>query len=97
MTKENAPRIRNDFAYGLLASLWEHPNHAYGLQKPLKELGYDKLSYLASVYTYLRRLEKNGLVTVESVQHRGKRRKTVFAITEQGIDVFLASTQPHSE
>ncbi|CAN5723777.1 PadR family transcriptional regulator [soil metagenome] len=74
----------------VLGLLKQQPMHGYQLSRELGESlgGFWRVSY-GSLYPTLRRLERDGLVAPALGAGTGGRRKTVFAITEQGERAFL--------
>jgi DNA-binding PadR family transcriptional regulator len=76
----------------ILGLLKDHPMHGYQLNRELSEQvgGMWRVSY-GSLYPSLRRLERDGAITSEP--GTGARRKTVYAITEEGERLFLELLQ----
>ncbi len=75
----------------ILGLLKQQPMHGYQLSRELGGSlgGFWRVSY-GSLYPTLRRLERDGLVApVPGEGTGGRRKKTVFAITEQGERAFL--------
>jgi len=82
----------------ILGLLKEHPMHGYQLNRELSEQlgGLWRVSY-GSLYPSLRRLERAGAISSEPGGGSGARRKTVYAITDEGERLFLELLQepPH--
>jgi len=82
----------------ILGLLKEHPMHGYQLNRELSEQlgGLWRVSY-GSLYPSLRRLERSGAISSEPGGGSGARRKTVYAITDEGERLFLELLQepPH--
>ena len=80
----------------ILGLLKERPMHGYQLSRELSEQlgGLWRVSF-GSLYPSLRRLERQGAITSEA--GTGARRKTVYAITDEGERMFLDLLQepPH--
>ena len=76
----------------ILGLLKERPMHGYQLNRELSEqLGsLSRVSY-GSLYPSLRRLERQGAIV--SQPGTGARRKTVYAITDEGERLFLELLQ----
>jgi DNA-binding PadR family transcriptional regulator len=76
----------------ILGLLKERPMHGYQLNRELSEQlgGLWRVSF-GSLYPSLRRLERQGAIT--SQPGTGARRKTVYAITEEGERLFLELLQ----
>jgi DNA-binding PadR family transcriptional regulator len=76
----------------ILGLLKERPMHGYQLNRELTEQlgGMWRVSY-GSLYPSLRRLERQGAIT--SPTGTGARRKTVYAITDEGERMFLELLQ----
>ena len=75
----------------ILGLLKQQPMHGYQLSRELGDSlgGFWRVSY-GSLYPTLRRLERDGLVApVPGESTGGRRKKTVFGITEQGERAFL--------
>jgi DNA-binding PadR family transcriptional regulator len=72
----------------ILGLLKERPMHGYQLSRELSDQlgGLWRVSF-GSLYPSLRRLERQGAITSEA--GTGARRKTVYAITEEGERMFL--------
>jgi DNA-binding PadR family transcriptional regulator len=72
----------------ILGLLKERPMHGYQLNRELSDQlgGLWRVSF-GSLYPSLRRLERQGAITSEP--GTGARRKTVYAITEEGEGLFL--------
>jgi DNA-binding PadR family transcriptional regulator len=77
---------------GILGLLKERPMHGYQLNRELSEQlgGLWRVSY-GSLYPSLRRLERQGAITSQT--GTGARRKTVYAITDEGERMFLELLQ----
>jgi DNA-binding PadR family transcriptional regulator len=78
----------------ILGLLKRQPMHGYQLSRELGESlgGFWRVSY-GSLYPTIRRLERDGLVAPVPGETTGGRRKTVFAITDQGERAFLELLQ----
>ena len=76
----------------ILGLLKESPMHGYQLNRELSDQlgGLWRVSF-GSLYPSLRRLERQGAIT--SQPGTGARRKTVYAITEEGEQLFLELLQ----
>jgi DNA-binding PadR family transcriptional regulator len=76
----------------ILGLLKERPMHGYQLNRELSDQlgGLWRVSF-GSLYPSLRRLERHGAIT--SQPGTGARRKTVYAITEEGERLFLELLQ----
>ncbi len=76
----------------ILGLLKEHPMHGYQLNRELSEQlgGLSRVSY-GSLYPSLRRLERQGAIVSQA--GTGARRKTVYAITDEGERLFLELLQ----
>ena len=76
----------------ILGLLKERPMHGYQLNRELSEQlgGLSRVSY-GSLYPSLRRLERQGAIV--SQPGTGARRKTVYAITDEGERLFLELLQ----
>jgi DNA-binding PadR family transcriptional regulator len=76
----------------ILGLLKERPMHGYQLNRELSEQvgGLWRVSY-GSLYPSLRRLERQGAITSQA--GTGARRKTVYAITDEGERMFLELLQ----
>ncbi len=76
----------------ILGLLKESPMHGYQLNRELSDQlgGLWRVSF-GSLYPSLRRLERQGAIT--SQPGTGARRKTVYAITEEGERLFLELLQ----
>jgi DNA-binding PadR family transcriptional regulator len=78
----------------LLAMLFEEPMHAYGLQKLIKQRGFDTIVNVrqrAGVYQALERLLRLGLIEVrEMVEANSLSDRVVYAITDRGIEIAMA-------
>ena len=75
----------------ILGLLKQQPMHGYQLSRELGDGlgGFWRVSY-GSLYPTLRRLERDGFVApVPGESTGGRRKKTVFGITEQGERAFL--------
>jgi DNA-binding PadR family transcriptional regulator len=82
----------------ILGLLKERPMHGYQLQRELSGQlgGLWRVSY-GSLYPSLRRLERDGAISSQPGGGTGGRRKTVYAITDEGERLFLELLQepPH--
>lgn len=69
----------------ILGLLYENPNHAYGLDKIIKERGMRNWTEIgfSSIYYVFKRLEEKELVKNELEEVKGKSRK-VYTITDDG-------------
>jgi DNA-binding PadR family transcriptional regulator len=78
----------------ILGLLKQRPMHGYQLSRELGDSlgGFWRVSY-GSLYPTLRRLERDGLVAPVPGEATSGRRKTVFAITDQGERTFLELLQ----
>jgi len=78
----------------ILGLLKQRPMHGYQLSRELGDSlgGFWRVSY-GSLYPTLRRLERDRLVAPVPGEATSGRRKTVFAITDQGERVFLELLQ----
>jgi len=78
----------------ILGLLKEHPMHGYQLNRELSEQlgGLWRVSY-GSLYPSLRRLQRDGAIRSEAGAGTGARRKTVYAITDEGERLFLELLQ----
>jgi DNA-binding PadR family transcriptional regulator len=76
----------------ILGLLKERPMHGYQLNRELSEQlgGLSRVSY-GSLYPSLRRLERQGAIVSQA--GTGARRKTVYAITDEGERLFLELLQ----
>ncbi len=76
----------------ILGLLKEHPMHGYQLNRELSEQlgGLSRVSY-GSLYPSLRRLERQGAIVSQA--GTGARRKTVYAITDEGERLVLELLQ----
>jgi DNA-binding PadR family transcriptional regulator len=76
----------------ILGLLKESPMHGYQLNRELSEQlgGLSRVSY-GSLYPSLRRLERQGAIVSQA--GTGARRKTVYAITDEGERMFLELLQ----
>jgi DNA-binding PadR family transcriptional regulator len=77
----------------ILGLLKERPMHGYQLNRELSEQlgGLWRVSY-GSLYPSLRRLERQGAI-VSQAGTTGARRKTVYAVTDEGERMFLELLQ----
>jgi DNA-binding PadR family transcriptional regulator len=79
----------------LLAMLFEEPMHAYRMQKLIKQTGLDTIVNVrqrAGVYQALEQLLRLGLIEVqETVAAKGPSDRVVYAITERGIGIAMAT------
>ncbi|GAA4241433.1 hypothetical protein GCM10022254_70240 [Actinomadura meridiana] len=81
--------VDNPLALRLLGLLVEQPRHQYALAVALKERYPYVNAKSGSVYTLVRSLEVAGWVAPTEVEQVGNRpTRTVYALTEQGWDVF---------
>jgi len=78
----------------ILGLLKQQPMHGYQLSRELGESlgGFWRVSY-GSLYPTLRRMERDGLVAPITGEPPGGRRKTVYAITDEGERAFLELLQ----
>ncbi len=78
----------------ILGLLKEQPMHGYQLKRELGEQlgGLWRVSY-GSLYPSLRRLERDGAISSQGAAGTGARRKTVYAITDEGERLFLELLQ----
>jgi DNA-binding PadR family transcriptional regulator len=76
----------------ILGLLKERPMHGYQLNRELSDQlgGLGRVSF-GSLYPSLRRLERQGAITSQA--GTGARRKTVYAITDEGERLFLELLQ----
>ncbi|HLB39930.1 MAG TPA: PadR family transcriptional regulator [Actinomycetota bacterium] len=96
--RTNTREGRRMIELAILGLLKEHPMHGYQLNRELSEQlgGLWRVSY-GSLYPSLRRLERSGAISSEPGGGSGARRKTVYAITDEGERLFLELLQepPH--
>ena len=69
-----------------LGLLEGQPRHGYDLKHAYDDhFGVDRPMHYGQVYSTLNRLEKNGLVQLEGVEHGGGPDRKLYAITAAGI------------
>ncbi|WP_071130465.1 PadR family transcriptional regulator [Enterococcus timonensis] len=83
--------LRNATDVILLNVLWQKDSYGYQIGKGVKALSQGKyILNEATMYSALRRLEKNGYLTSYwGDETQGARRK-YFSVTEVGVDTLLA-------
>lgn len=65
------------------------PQHGYQIKKTIAEQLSDFTQIkLPTIYYHLEKMKEDGLLNASSEQPGGRPRKTVYAITERGIDRF---------
>lgn len=74
----------------VLGLLKEKPLSGYDIQMALKSSGSESWGgvLVGSIYHALKRMEKEGYITVASVEQTGQRQKSVYRITENGVRHF---------
>lgn len=78
----------------VLELLHEKPMHPYEIQHHVTERGLDDVIKLraASLYSTVDRLAKDGLIEQVETSREGRRpERTVYQITEEGLDRFMES------
>jgi len=84
-------KVANPLAFAVLGSLSERPMHPYEISSMLKSRGKDqsiKLNY-GSLYSVVTALEKQEFIkAVETVREGNRPERTVYAITEAGLEEF---------
>jgi DNA-binding PadR family transcriptional regulator len=75
----------------VLGLLRKHPMSGYEIQQFLQLSHVDKWAGIlpGSIYHALKKMETEGLVAVESVEHTGNRSKAIYRITERGDEEYL--------
>jgi DNA-binding PadR family transcriptional regulator len=90
MTK---PAKRSAIALAILTMLYEEPMHPYRMQLLIKERGKDEVinvTQRASLYQTINRLEREGLIAVQSVsQEENRPERTVYELTGTGRQTML--------
>jgi DNA-binding PadR family transcriptional regulator len=90
MTK---PAKRSAIALAILTMLYEEPMHPYRMQLLIKERGKDEVinvTQRASLYQTINRLEREGLIAVQSVsQEENRPERTVYELTGTGRQAML--------
>lgn len=66
------------------------PMSGYEIQQKMQSAKTDKWAYVqpGSIYHALRKLDKNGLVSLKSLEQTGNRSKAIYKITEKGKSEF---------
>jgi DNA-binding PadR family transcriptional regulator len=81
-------------ALAVLALLYEEPMHPYRMQQLIKERGKDRVVNVrqrASLYQTIERLERDGLIVVQSTTRAERRpERTVYALTDVGRETVCA-------
>jgi len=69
-----------------LSLLYGDPKHAYAINEIMKQVGFEEWSTVskASIYSCLKKLEKNGQVTVSTERNSNMPERRIYAITESG-------------
>jgi len=69
-----------------LSLLYGDPKHAYAINEIMKQVGFEEWSSVskASIYSCLKKLEKNGQVTVSTERNSNMPERRIYAITEAG-------------
>jgi DNA-binding PadR family transcriptional regulator len=76
--------------YVIAGLLFEKPNHAYQLDKILKEKGFKNIINLSasSVYTVLKKMEEKKMVTSKVKKIEKMADKKIYSLTEKGANEF---------
>src|SRR5215813_6103072 len=84
---------RSPIALAILAMLYEAPMHPYRMQQLIKERGKDEVinvSQRASLYQTINRLEREGLISAQSVSREENRpERTIYELTVTGRQTML--------
>ncbi|MGG0814873.1 PadR family transcriptional regulator [Paenibacillus alvei] len=66
------------------------PMSGYEIQQKMQSAKTDKWAYVqpASIYHALRKLDKDELVTLQSIEQTGNRSKAIYSITSKGKEEF---------
>jgi DNA-binding PadR family transcriptional regulator len=87
------PAKRSAIALAILTMLYEEPMHPYRMQLLIKERGKDEvinITQRASLYQTINRLEREGLIAVQSVsQDENRPERTVYELTSKGRQTML--------
>ncbi|MFW6117655.1 MAG: PadR family transcriptional regulator [Thermoproteota archaeon] len=73
--------------------LWiihKEPLHGYGVRKEIEQMASHYTPKSGAIYTILRRMEKNGLLTSRWNQRTGKKDIRIYHVTEKGEDLLRA-------
>jgi DNA-binding PadR family transcriptional regulator len=80
-------------ALATLTMLYEEPMHPYRMQQLIKERGKDEVinvTQRASLYQTINRLERDGLITAESVSREENRpERTIYELTVAGRETMM--------
>lgn len=74
----------------VLGLLTNYPMSGYEMQQLLQQSQTDQWAGIlpGSIYHALKKLAKEKLIEIETIEHTGNRQKAVYKITEQGRDEF---------
>ncbi|EOI00334.1 hypothetical protein UAY_01437 [Enterococcus moraviensis ATCC BAA-383] len=78
-----------DSSYLILLALLK-PQHGYAIMKEVNSLTYGQVNIgPASMYTILKKLEKNQLITLEESNER----KKIYLISDKGLELLKTDTK----
>lgn len=78
-----------DSSYLILLALLK-PQHGYAIMKEVSSLTYGQVNIgAASMYTILKKLEKNQLITLEESNER----KKIYLISDKGLELLKTDTK----